>query len=315
LADGRNPNAERKAKRAAAMTVKEAFDDFFDRRSLAVNSLGSYSRTRDLYLKDWLAKPIGEITRQMVLDRHRKISQDNGPATANGVFRHFRAVRNLTEATHGDLPPNPVAILSQARAWNPERRRRNIIPPHGMPRWWAAVHQEDDLVRDFLLVALFSGMRRSEVAGLRWDYIDLEGGLLRLPTTKNGDPLELPLSYFLCNLLLSRRDNDPEGEWVFPGRGATGHIVEAKSICSRVAKASGIRFSMHDLRRTFITIAESLDTPFFALKRLINHRTDSDITGGYIVLGTERLRRPVECIAEHILELCNACLTSVREAA
>ena len=314
MAEGRNPNSERKAKRAAAMTVREAFDDFFDRRPLAPSSTDNYRRSIDIYLKDWACKPISEVSRRMVLDRHRKIAEENGPVTANNIFRHFRSVHNFTAAAHGELPPNPVSILTQARAWNPERRRRSVVPAHGLPKWWKAVHQEEHYVRDFLLIALFTGMRRSEIARLRWEYVDLEGRTLTVPVTKNGDSLELPLSDFLFDLLLARRDNDPEAEWVFPGRGETGHIVETKKFYARVTKTSGIRFTLHDLRRTFVTIAESLDIPYYALKRLLNHRTDNDVTGGYIIMDVERLRGPVGRVAERILELADG-RKAFREAA
>lgn len=305
MAEGRNPNGERRAKNAAAMSVREAFDDFFERRPLAPSSTDNYKRSIDIYLKDWANKPIGEISRRMVLDRHRKIGEENGLVTANNIMRHLRSIYNFTSAAHGELPSNPVSILTQARAWNTERRRRSVVPAHGLPRWWRAVHQEEDYVRDFLLIALFTGMRRSEVARLRWEFIDLEGRTLTVPTTKNGDPLELPLSDFLFDLLLARRDEDPEEEWVFPGRGETGHMVETKKFYARVTKTSGIRFTLHDLRRTFVTIAESLDIPHYALKRLLNHRTDSDVTGGYIVIDVERLRAPVERVAQRILELAD----------
>jgi integrase len=315
MAEGHDPHAERKAKRASAMTLREAFDDFFARRPLAASSRPNYRRTIDIYLRDWADKPISEISRRMVLDRHRKIGEENGRVTANNIMRHFRSVYNFTSAAHGELPSNPVAILTQARAWNVERRRRSIIPVHGLPKWWRAVHAEDDYVRDFLLIALFTGMRRSEIARLRWEHIDLEGRTLTVPRTKNGDPLELPLSTFLHELLLTRCEVDPEAEWVFPGPGATGHIVETKKFYVRVAKASGITFTLHDLRRTFVTIAESLDIPHYALKRLLNHRADSDVTGGYIVMDVERLRRPVERVADRILELVNVTGELARKAA
>jgi len=305
MADGRNPNEERRAMRAATMTLKQAFDSFFERRVLAATSKENYRRSIDIYLSDWATKPIAALSRRMVLDRHRKIAEEHGPITANNVMRHLRSVCNFTSATHGELPPNPVSILTQARAWNPERRRRSVVPAHGLPKWWRAVYQEEDYVRDFLLIALFTGMRRSEIARLRWGYIDLDGRTLKVPTTKNGDPLELPLSDFLYDLLVTRRDADPEGEWVFPGRGESGHMVETKKFYARVSKASGIRFTLHDLRRTFVTIAESLDIPHYALKRLLNHRADSDVTAGYIVIDVERLRRPVERVAQRILELAH----------
>ena len=53
---------------------------------------------------------------------------------------------------------------------------------------------------------------------------------------------------------------------------------------------SGVSFSAHDLRRTFITIAESLDISVYALKRLLNHKMTNDVTAGYIITDVERLR-------------------------
>ncbi len=74
---------------------------------------------------------------------------------------------------------------------------------------------------------------------------------------------------------------------------------------ARVGSVIGHKFTMHDLRRTFITIAESLDIPHYALKRLLNHKTDGDVTGGYIVINVDRLRDPVERVADKILDLVN----------
>lgn len=61
-------------------------------------------------------------------------------------------------------------------------------------------------------------------------------------------------------------------------------------------------FTLHDLRRPFITIAESLDIPSYALKRLVNHKMANDVTAGYIVAGVERLRQPMQNITDYILK-------------
>ncbi len=304
MAEGKNPNADRKAKRAAEITLEEAFDAFFEGRpSLSANTIPNYKRSLRLYLSEWRKRPLAEVTRQMVLARHRRLGEKHGEVTANCVMRHLRSVYNYTSASaEGVLPANPVEILSQARAWNTERRRRTVIPMHALPRWFAAVATDTEDARDFLRIALFTGMRRSEVASLRWEHVDLVGETLTVPRTKNGDPLVLPLSWYLCDLLIGRRQALPAAEWVFPGRGKTGHLTEMKTFADRVAKASGVPFTLHDLRRTFVTIAESLDIPAYALKRLLNHRIDTDVTGGYIVIDAERLRAPVNRIAERILE-------------
>jgi integrase len=66
-------------------------------------------------------------------------------------------------------------------------------------------------------------------------------------------------------------------------------------------KRLGKNVTFHDLRRTFITIAESLDIPSYALKKLLNHRDPNDVTAGYIVIDAERLRKPMEDICSFIL--------------
>ena len=73
-----------------------------------------------------------------------------------------------------------------------------------------------------------------------------------------------------------------------------------------VTKASGVHFTVHDLRRTFITIAESLDISAYALKRLMNHKMNGDITAGYIVTDVERLRKPMQQITDYILKCMGA---------
>ena len=304
MADGVDPTAEKRKEAAEKITVEKAYIKFFEARlDFATATVENYSRTGFIYLKSWATKPISEITKQMVLKKHQEMSRKNGKITANYAFRHFRSVYNFTAATEDNFPPNPVSILSQARAWNKERRRQTVIEANQLPAWWTAVMVEPEYSRDFLLLALFTGMRRNEVASLRWENIDLGERKLHLPTTKNGDPLLLPLSDFLLNLLRERKESAGASPWVFPGKGPAGHIVEPKKFSQRVTAASGVTFTLHDLRRTYITVAESLDIPHYALKRLLNHRSSSDVTGGYIIINVDRLRGPVELISERILEL------------
>jgi hypothetical protein len=56
------------------------------------------------------------------------------------------------------------------------------------------------------------------------------------------------------------------------------------------------------LRRTFITIAESLDIPAYALKRLLNHKMNNDVTAGYIISDVERLRAPMQKVTDYMLK-------------
>ena len=159
---------------------------------------------------------------------------------------------------------------------------------------------QNETARDFLRLLLFTGLRRSEAAGLRWEQVDLVGRTLTVPHTKNREPHVLPLSDFLVDML---RDRQKESPWVFPGSGKSGHYEDPKKAVKEVVELSGVEFTPHDLRRTFVTIAESLDIPAYALKRFMNHKANGDVTAGYIVLSVERLRKPMQAITDHIHEM------------
>ncbi len=71
---------------------------------------------------------------------------------------------------------------------------------------------------------------------------------------------------------------------------------------NRVVELSGVPFTLHDLRRTFAAIADSLDLPAYALKRLLNRKMNNDVIAGYIMNDVERLRKPMQQIANFMLE-------------
>ena len=160
-----------------------------------------------------------------------------------------------------------------------------------------------EVVRDYMIRLLFTGLRREEAARLRWQDVDLEARTMVIPVTKNHAPLTLPMSSFPHDLLTQRRTST-NAEFVFPGSGAAGHLVEPRKQVAKVRAGSGVGFMLHDLRRTFITVAESVDISAYALKRLVNHKTGGDVTAGYVVFDVERLRGPMQQVTDRMLVLC-----------
>jgi integrase len=156
-----------------------------------------------------------------------------------------------------------------------------------------------------LQLTLFTGLRRREAAGLTWDEIDFNERVIRLPAqrTKAGRALALPMTDFVHSLLVARRALG-DARYVFPSYGRSGHIEEARAWLDAVRAATGIEFSTHDLRRTFITVAESADISHYALKALVNHALGSGVTEGYIKMTAERLRAPAQKVCDHLKMLC-----------
>jgi integrase len=159
---------------------------------------------------------------------------------------------------------------------------------------------KNETLRDYLLLILFTGLRRQEAAKLKWQQVDLKEKTLKVIDTKNKESHTLPLSDYLYELLSNRKIN-ASNNYVFAGTGETGYIVEPRKQMAKVIKETDILFTVHDLRRTFITITESLDIPAYALKRLLNHKMTNDVTAGYIMLDVERLRKPMQMITNYLL--------------
>lgn len=303
MAQGIDPGEKDATERAKSTTLTGALNLYLEaRRNLSERTREDYRYYIDKYLPDWRDRLLTDITKDMIGARHAFIANHHGPTSANKAMRLLRALFNFAHATYDICPVNPVTYLTHVRGWFKENRRRTYIKAHELKAWWGAVHAlENDTYRDFFLVLIFTGLRRGEAARLRWVDIDFKDRTFTIPETKNGDPLTLPLSTFLFDLLQERRRRYGNYEYVFPGPGKHGYLAEPKKGVYKVIEASGVQFTCHDLRRTFITIAESLDLSHYALKRLINHRV-TDITGSYIIVDVERLREPVQGIARFILE-------------
>jgi len=157
-------------------------------------------------------------------------------------------------------------------------------------------------VADYLLFMLFTGLRRSEAGELNWNQVDLKDRSVFFPDPKNREPFVLPLSDYLVELL-ERRQAAASNAYVFPGTGRRGYVVEPKRQILKVIKSSKVPFSPHDLRRTFVTTAESLNLSPYTIKRLVNHKLSNDITARYIGSDVDRLREPMQAVTKRLLEL------------
>lgn len=201
-------------------------------------------------------------------------------------------VKRITIGKYGSITPE--------RAWYKDKRRTGHVKPHELKQWFQATKELQNTVsRDFLQFLVFIGLRKNEALILRWTDIDFKAKTLTVQDTKNSDTHTLPLTDFLLALLKERK-REIESEWVFPGPNPEFHLKEPRAAAERVEELSKVEFTLHDLRRTFITIAESLDLPAYALKRFANHRF-TDITASYIISDVERLRRPMTQTSESIL--------------
>jgi len=294
------------------MTLAQALDLYLrDNNQLSERSRAGYRATIERHLAAWFIVPLRDISADMVRARHKAIreevsGEDAGGASANSSMRVFRAIWNYTAALVPDLPPNPTRVLR--RAWFAVPPRTRVVRSEDLPKFYAAVCDlRNHTARDYLLLLLFTGLRRNEAATLTWDDVDFDERAIRLPAarTKARRRLDLPITDFVFDLLKARFElgRDASG-FVFPGDGKTGHIAEPKFPLNKVALACGVLVSAHDLRRTYITVAEGCDIANRALKALVNHSPGRDVTGDYIIMTLGRLREPAQLVADRLKSLC-----------
>ena len=363
---------QRRKEKLQSFTLQTALDVYLQKPKLKPRTVKTYKDLFLLYLADWLDRPASEITRDMVKRRHQEIASgkrlrqafkkevDTKKAkikkvaepkrregAADNCFRTLRAVLNYAfeDEEGGTLYANPVNVLSskKRKAWFKVERRRTLIKNSDLPAWGKAVNAlENPIAQDFLLLLLYTGLRRNEAARLQWSQVDFEDACFTIPDTKNKEPLTLPLSNYLYQLLKNRKEGlkaelaeakaalesnrdrlasmplntrqsffnrialaeaHLASPYVFPGSGKAGYFQEPKRAIETVTATTGITFTCHDLRRTFATIAESLDLSNYTVKALLNHKLPlSDVTGGYIIMNIDRLREPMQKITDAIQE-------------
>lgn len=315
VATGGNPIADKQEQALRSVTLNAAFEAFKQaHKGLKPRTLYDYERVMVVAFPDWRERSFCAITKDMVGRRHRELGEQRGKAYANLAMRFLRSLLNFAREQY-ELPDgrvlmvdNPVERLTRTRAWYHIERRQGVIKRQQFPAWYRAVEslRDDDtlngsLVADYLLLVLYTGLRASEAARIRWREVDLDAAILTIPDTKNRQPLILPLSDFLQDTL-ERRRLDATGDFVFPGAGKHRYLNNPRKQIAKVIERSGVTFTLHDLRRTYITAAESLDISAYAIKRLVNHKTAAgDVTAGYIIMAVERLRAPMQKITDYIL--------------
>ena len=310
VAAGEDP-AEERAEARGLPRLGEACKDYIESgHGRAASTERGYRRYTALYLGDWLSRPVDAITHRDIDGLFRLLTERHGEMPANQCLSFLRSVYRRPCVDHEGLR-NPVEQwLAAGGRYHRKRRKRISSPAEVLPCWRRGMEAvvKNPVHLDALLFGLYTGMRRGEVTALRWEDVDLERGLFRVEETKTGQPLELPVTRQLEEILRRRmagRENEAEklGQWVFPSHGSeSGHVEELHRHYEAIGQAGGATFWFHALRNCFITVAErDLMLPRSLTKRLVNHARPQDVTEGYAADWTvEQLREPAQRIADRI---------------
>jgi integrase len=127
---------------------------------------------------------------------------------------------------------------------------------------------------NFMLMVLYTGMRRGELFRLKWKDIDFERGFISIRDPKGGPDQKIPLSSSAREVL----SNHPKGEseFVFPGRN-NDQRVEIKGPIERIRKNAELPKDfrpLHGLRHVYASmLASSGQVDMYTLQKLLTHKS------------------------------------------
>lgn len=319
-------NLEKAKNREKGITLQLVYEEYLAAKpQMKSSTLTSDKSLLSCHLGDWMKKPLKDITEKMIQQKHLQIAKNSGENTANNAMRLFRRIFLFawrSQKKSGLLDRDLVKDAMDGR-WFKVGRRKTVIREHDLAVWHKALQKvSNPVIQDFLLLLLLTGLRENEGLTLEWKDVDMTGKTftIRKEHSKNKEAHTLPMSDAVFEIFKRRMDLR-ENVFVFPGNGKTGHLTETKRQLTLIERESqrllngletikelenlpaenriaGVKFCLHDLRRTFISIAEGV-VSYSELKRLVNH-SDKDVTQGYIVKSVEQLRQPMQQVTNVI---------------
>jgi len=301
---------------------EDTFADLFDkwisgpgkmkrtRTGMAQRSKRNVDEDRQRY-KLYIEKPLGNkriswFTPDRIRKWHTKLLKQKkqpkrgtgtiSPATANQAFSLVRRVFNAIMPEY----PNPCTGVSKFS----EQSRDRFLQPDELKRFFEALYHEDtpELLRDYVLVSLFTGARRSNVLSMRWNEISYDRRVWTVPAnkSKNGEPMDIPL-VDEADDVLQRRKKTSNSVFVFPGSGKTGHYSEPKRAWRTLlkrAKLTDVR--LHDLRRTMGSYQTMTGASTAIVGKTLGHRS-SNATAVYARLNLDPVRASMESAVDAML--------------
>lgn len=298
IAEGGNPNDLRRAERAE-ITLGALFDEYLERHAkIHKRSWDEDQAVFNRYLIPWQSRKLSTIAKADIQKLHQETGRNKGRYAANRLLALCSTVFN--KATEFGLwdKTNPALGIKKFR----EQSRDRFLQSDELPQFFQALSQEpNDNIRDYIILALLTGARKSNVLAMRWDQINLDSQEWRIPRTKNEMPQIVTLSEEACFLLQQRKETATY-PFVFPSTGKTGHLTEPKKGWGRILKQAGIAdLRIHDLRRTLGSWQARTGASLAIIGKSLNHKSPQ-ATAIYARLDLDPVRASVEKATKAMLE-------------
>ena len=203
--------------------------------------------------------------------------QDNNARGATQAAKIFRLVRAFLgwcaeRPEYAGLVRADACSTSEVRDQvQAAKAKGDSLQREQLPLWFEHVRKLGNPVHAaYLQTLLLTGPRREELTALRWEDVDFQWKTVTIKDKVEGLRI-IPLTPYVAALLagLPRRN-----EWVFSSPSAeSGRLQEPLKPHKNAMEAAGLPpFTLHDLRRSFGTLAEWVECPVGVVAQIQGHK-------------------------------------------
>lgn len=321
ISKGLNPNQE-KRKLKDETTFKEAFSDFLTNHSkMHKKTWKEDERYYEKHLTDWNNKRISDITPDIVQTKHTKLGTENGKYLANRVKSTISEIFNYLIKVKGFKGTNPCPAIQNFK----EFKRKRFLLPEELPSFVEAVQKEEsESVRDYFILSLLLGARKSDMFSMAWNDINFNNAQWTIKDSKNGEDLTVVINDLAMEILIKRKDNHQAliesifnelgahstllktrlSQFVFPSiRSVTGHMINPNKALKRILIRSDIQdIRIHDLRRTFGSYQAINNSSMLIIGKSLGHKNIAS-TEVYARLNIDPVRESVNAASTLMMNI------------
>lgn len=287
---GINPAAERRKARAREITVGElmrAWTRAANARGL--RSLPAEQRLWELHIQRKLEiKEAANVTTQELERLIHRVGKSH-PRTANKIHDLLRRLWNHA-IKQGVLKSNPCHGVTRFS----EKARDRVLSQAEVQMFLGAIEQENEPWRSYFRLLLLTGARRSTVAAMRWQDLDLKTGVWNVPAWASKNKAAMTIALVPSAVTTINNIKQMDTEWVFPADSKSGHIETPTKAWERIKKRADITdIRIHDLRRTLGTTLAVNGASAHIIAKALGHKSLASASA-YVHLDAEAARAALE---------------------
>jgi integrase len=247
---------------------------------------------------DWSKRKLEAIDADAVKTLHAAIGRKH-PTMANRVVELLSAIYN-NAGEHGYPGDNPATGVKPFK----ETKRKRFIgeqDPGELPRFFTALATDTSAdFKDFVLLSLLTGARRTNVLAMRWEAVNLSAARWDIPDTKNDEPQLVALVPEAVEVLRMRKPQ--RTGYVFPALSKSGHMTPPKKRWRALLKRAEVsNLRVHDLRRSLGSWQAISGASLAIIGKSLGHKS-ADATMIYARLSLDPVRASLNTATSAMLE-------------